>query len=111
MLGHISTTSYISYMELGRLDMLKQVADDAGELPMSDVVNLNMDFIGEIMLEEPIRVVTWVSKIGKKSMIFDNEIFAGDRLAAKGSATLVGFDTQTRQSIELPEHWRPSQKD
>lgn len=111
MLGHISTTSYVQYMELGRLDLLRHVATQISDMPMSVVANLNLDFIGEIMLDEPISVVTWVSHIGSKSMVVNNEIFAGERLAAKGSATMVGFDTTTRKATALPSHWRASIKD
>ena len=111
MLGHISTTSYVQYMELGRLDLLRHVAETISEMPMSVVANLNLDFIGEIMLDEPVSVVTWVSHIGSKSMVVNNDIFAGERLAAKGAATMVGFDTTTRKAITLPSHWRASIKD
>lgn len=111
MLGHISTTSYVQYMELGRLDLLRHVASQISDMPMAVVANLNLDFIGEIMLDEPISVVTWVSKIGSKSMVVNNEIFAGERLAAKGAATMVGFDTTTRKATTLPTHWRASIKD
>lgn len=111
LLGHISTTSYIQYMELGRLDLLRTVAAQISDLPMSVVANLNVDFIGEIMLDEAISVVTWVSHIGSKSMVVNNEIFAGERLAAKGTVTMVGFDTTTRKATTLPSHWRASTKD
>lgn len=111
MLGHISTTAYVQYMEIGRLDLLRHISNTVEDMPTSVVVNLNIDFISEIMLDEPISVVTWVSKIGGKSMAVENEIYAGERLAAKGTATLVGFDSKTRRSAALPTHWRASEKD
>ena len=35
-------------------------------------------------------------------------LFAGERLAAKGRVTVVAFDTKTRRSCRLPEHWQAS---
>ena len=108
-MGHISSNAYTQYMELGRADLFIAMADVGEEVPHSVVVNLNIDYVSEVIYGEAISVISWCSRVGNRSMTINNEIMAGDRIAAKASVTLVGFDPQTRRSCVLPAHWQPSE--
>lgn len=105
--GHISSGSYITYMEVGRTDFLYELGKHS-DMPMSVVVNINIDFVSETLFGEQLTVTTWCAKLGKKSMTLCNEIRTDDRLVSKGTVTIVGFDTQTRTSVPFPAHWEPS---
>ena len=106
-LGHISSSSYINYMEVGRAEFFYALAKDAS-VPYSAVVNINVDYVSEVIFGEDISVTSWCSRVGNKSMSVCNEVYAGDRLALKGVVTVVGFDPETRQSVTLPDDWEPS---
>ncbi len=106
-LGHISSSAYFQFMEIARTDLFMEIAK-MGAVPITVVANINIDYFNEVQFGEEISVLSWCSKLGSKSMVVCNEIFAGKSLAAKGRVTLVGFDTETRQSCVLPEHWEVS---
>jgi acyl-CoA thioester hydrolase len=106
-LGHISSASYIQYMEVGRTDFFYELAR-ASEVPHTAVVNINVDYVNETLFGNTVKVTTWCSRVGNKSMTIANEVHADDKLAIKGSVTVVGFDLESRQSCKLPQQWEPS---
>lgn len=105
--GHISSGSYITYLELARTDFLTELSK-VSEVPMNVVVNINIDYISETMYGEDVYVTTWCSKLGNKSMTLSSEIYANDRLVSRGQATVVGFDLASRTSVALPSSWEAS---
>lgn len=107
-MGHISSGSYIQYMEVGRIDFFHELAKNSS-VPHNAVININIDYISEILFGEEITVVSWCSRVGNKSMTISNEVYAGERLSLKGSVTVVGFDLDTRQSCSLPKDWEQSE--
>jgi acyl-CoA thioester hydrolase len=106
-LGHISSNAYFQYMELARTDLFIEISKTS-HVPITAVVNLNIDYVGEIQFGEAITAVSWCSKMGNKSMVVRSDILAGERVAARGTVIMVGFDTETRSSIVLPSDWEAS---
>lgn len=104
-LGHISSGSYITYMEVGRLDYFTYLEDQLGYKDTSVVANINLDYHQECFYGDAIRVVTWCSRVGTKSITLNAEIWANDNLAASGSSANVAFDPVARKSTTLPEGW------
>jgi acyl-CoA thioester hydrolase len=107
-MGHISSGSYITFMEVGRLDFFDQLPDNKGWEQPSVIANITIDYIQECHYSEAIEVLSWCPHVGKKSLKIINEIYANGNLVARGSVVVVGFDVQTRQSAPLPEDWEPS---
>ncbi|WP_101756703.1 thioesterase family protein [Oceanicoccus sp. KOV_DT_Chl] len=107
-MGHMSSGSYVTFMEVGRLDFFQQIHAQTGHSQASVVANINVDIISECRYGENIEVLSWCSRVGNKSLTVCNEIFANGRLVAKGSVVNVGFDTETRQSTAIPQNWKAS---
>ncbi len=111
-MGHVSSGSYITFMEVGRLDFFQAVMRQSGrdDLMANNMVvaNINIDYLRECRFDDDIEVVSWCSRVGTKSLTLNNDIFANGQLVARGSVTSVGFDPQTRQSAALPEGWEVS---
>ncbi|WP_317933515.1 thioesterase family protein [Halioxenophilus sp. WMMB6] len=107
-LGHISAGTYVTYMEVGRLDFYNLLAKDMGRLVTTVVADLHLDYLHECKYGDEIEVVSWCSRKGTKSLVIDAEIYANGRLSAKGYSTNVGFNPKTRQSEILPEAWEAS---
>lgn len=107
-MGHISNESYITYMQVGRLAFYEEITRVTGYDRPSVVANLNIDFINECFYGDDIEVITWCSKVGTKSLAIASEIFANGVVVARGTATNVGFNTETRQSEALPADWEAS---
>jgi acyl-CoA thioester hydrolase len=110
-MGHISSGAYINYMEVGRADFFYAVNDLCdGDVPYNAVVNINLDYLGEVIFGADVSVVTWCSKIGTKSMTISHEIIADGRVASRGHVTVVGFDLDTRKGCALPADWAVSER-
>lgn len=107
-MGHISSGSYVTFLEVGRLAFFHEV-EKLTETPDSMVVaNVTIDYLLECHYGDDIEVVTWASRVGKKSITLTSEILANGILRAKGSVTSVGFNAETRTSAPLPESWEAS---
>jgi acyl-CoA thioester hydrolase len=107
-MGHISNESYITYMQVGRLDFYNEITRLTGYDDASVVANINIDFLNECFYGDDIQVVTWCSRVGAKSLTICSEILANGKLVAKGCAVNVGFDKVTRKSAPLPADWQAS---
>ncbi|GAB3099561.1 acyl-CoA thioesterase [Aestuariicella hydrocarbonica] len=108
-MGHISSGSYVTFMEVGRLDFFDELEKLTPMAVGMVVANINLDYIQECVYGDHIEVVTWCSRVGTKSMTLRNEIYANGTLRAKGSVTSVGFDMTTRKAAALPEQWEASE--
>jgi acyl-CoA thioester hydrolase len=107
-MGHVSSGSYFQYMEVARTDFFYELANDS-KVPHNVVVNINIDYVSEVLFDEEVTVVSWCSRVGNKSMTISNEVYAGGRLSVTGNVTVVGFDLEKRQSCVLPNDWEPSE--
>lgn len=107
-LGHISSGSYITFMEVGRLDFFDQISHSLSGGDSMVVAHVDIDYLRECHFGDDIEVLTWCSRVGTKSLTIGNEIYANGTLRAKGSVTTVGFDPQTRTSVALPTGWEAS---
>jgi acyl-CoA thioester hydrolase len=107
-MGHFSSGSYITFMEIGRLDFFRKLVEQCGSDLSTVIANITVDILHESHYGDELEVASWCSRVGNKSLTIRNEIFANGRLVAKGSATNVGFDPVTRRSALLPQGWEAS---
>ena len=108
-LGHVSNSVYMQYFDMGRIDFFSSLAAVEESLPHNVVASVHIDMLREIRLADQVHVETWCTEIGNKSMKVEQHIFANDICATKATLILVGFDRKTRQSVQLPRHWKPSE--
>jgi acyl-CoA thioesterase FadM len=72
------------------------------------VANLNIDFLGEIKLQDSVHVATRCIKVGNKSIQLAQDIHANERCVTRAVTTLVGFDPVARKTVPLLAGWEPS---
>lgn len=104
-LGHVSNTVYGIYLEMSRVEWFRAIP---GELTPSVVANLNIDFLGEIRIDDQVHVITRCTRVGNKSIQLAQDIYANDHCVTKAVTVLVGFDPQTRQTVPLLTGWEPT---
>lgn len=107
-LGHISSGSYVTFMQVGRLEFFDEIKRRTGYDEDLVIANITVDYLRECFFGDAIEVVSWCSHIGRKSLKISCEIFANNTLVATGSAVNVGFNGETRQSQALPDSWAAS---
>jgi acyl-CoA thioester hydrolase len=104
-LGHVSNTVYAVYLELGRAQWFLSLP---GKPVPSVVVNLNINYLGEIKFEDKVHVITRCIKVGNKSIQLAQDILANERCVTTAVTTLVGFDPVARKAVPLLAGWEPS---
>ena len=103
--GHVSNSVYSQYFDIGRIHFFTELKKIT-EVPNMVIVSIKMDMLKEIRFNDEVLIKTRCSKMGNKSMTFEQNIFSNSELAAKGVVISAGFDPQTRKAIKLPEGWQ-----
>lgn len=109
MLGHVNNTVYFQYLDLAKSDFFLSILD--GEIDLKRiapvVVNINCDFSSPTHPGEKIEVRSRVSKIGEKSLVFEQQIINPDTGEVKCVArtVMVAFDLRHNASVPVPELW------
>ncbi len=88
------------------MDFFNKVAE-TGHCPSNVVASIHIEMLREIRLGDKVHVETWCSRIGHKSMVVEQYIFANNICATQATVVLVGFDNKARASKALPEVWEP----
>src|SRR5437899_372053 len=100
--GHVNNVVYLTYLEEARVDMLfvHEPIHRAGRLASGVVVARHeIDYKRPIVFRpEPLRIETWVSRIGNASFTLGHEVVDdtpdGKRLLyARAASVLVPYDT------------------
>ncbi|WP_067932019.1 acyl-CoA thioesterase [Alicyclobacillus kakegawensis] len=106
MFGHVNNARYFTYMEEARVRFLEEVLGTP-ELPVI-LASAKADFRGQTFFRDRVRIETWISRIGEKSLEFSYRMTrdATDDLLFEGSTVLVCYDYERMQSIPVPQEWR-----
>ncbi len=105
--GHVSNSVYSQYFDIGRIHFFTELRKIT-EVPNMVIVSIKMDMLKEIRFKDQVVIKTRCSKMGNKSMTFEQNIFSNNKLAAKGVVISAGFNPETRKAIKLPEDWQES---
>jgi acyl-CoA thioester hydrolase len=105
--GHINNTTIPIWFEAGRNQLFKLFTPDSsfGNWKMI-ILNMNVDYVGQIYFGRDVEINTWVKRIGKTSLELYEEIHQDNRLCVKGSAIYVNFNLQTQKSEPISEEIR-----
>jgi acyl-CoA thioester hydrolase len=105
--GHINNTFVPVWFEAGREEIFKIFAPTLSfkEWKLA-LVNVNIDYTNQIYLGNEVEVRTWIQKVGNKSFVVYEEMYQGDQLCAKGTATYVHMDYIQQKSEVIPQDIR-----
>jgi len=107
-MGHFSSATYFTFMEVGRLDFFGKLVEQTGCDPSTVIAHMSIDILRESRYGDDMEVLTWCSRVGAKSLTINAEIHANGQLVATGHVVSVGFDATSRQSTALPKGWQVS---
>ncbi|HSW12466.1 MAG TPA: thioesterase family protein [Solimonas sp.] len=104
ILGHVNNKAFMTYAESARAAFLIQTGLFDPRGPRQNVVaRIEIDYRRELHYPNELRVGLCVSRIGNKSFVLSQGIFAGDSCVATVNATMVHIDTASRQTTALGE--------
>ena len=105
--GHINNVFVPIWFEAGRREIFRILMSDLSFRNWRAIlVNFNVDFLDQIYFQEEAVVRTWIDRIGTKSFVIYEEIWQGERLCAKGTATYVYYCFDKGQSEPVPPECR-----
>lgn len=107
-LGHVNNAIYFTYLEEARTDVFRIFNPD---MVMRDwnliVASTRCDFLQEVLYLQKITVYTWIGRLGTSSFDVEHAIRdAEGNWVARGKATLLGFDFETKQGVPLTDEIR-----
>ncbi len=104
-LGHVNNAVYLSYFEHARVKMFEKLYDNKPHYNFV-VAHVEVDYIKPIFLEK-IKVISWISNIGRTSFKIDYEIYnSKNELCTKGFTIQVMFDPVKQQKVEIENDFR-----
>ncbi len=102
--GHINNTVIPVWLEAARNDLFRLFTPD---LSFNDwkmiILNMNVDYVGQIYFGIDVTVYTWVKKIGNSSLQLYEEVWQDERLCVKGAVTYVNYDLKKQKSEPIPD--------
>ena len=106
LLGHINNTTPALWFEQARNPFFRlfspdlSITRDTWKLIMA---HTDYDFVDQLFYHCDIEIRSMVSRIGTKSFTIYHEAWQNGKLCVKGSAVLVCYDFNSKQSIPIPE--------
>ncbi|MEN9969755.1 MAG: hypothetical protein RIR94_1962 [Bacteroidota bacterium] len=108
ILGHVNNSIYLTYFEMTRIHYFSQLVGpdwdwmENGVVLVQNEVNYHLP----VFLYDRPEIQMYCNKIGNKSFTLTYELYVKGELKTTGSSTLVGFNSNKQQSIEIPEKMR-----
>jgi acyl-CoA thioester hydrolase len=108
ILGHVNNAIYLTYFEIARMHYFAElVGTDWNWMEEGVVLVKNeVEYLKPIVLNDVPYVKVFLIQLGTKSFTLGYEITVNDQLVTKGSSVLVGFNSKTHSTIEIPERMK-----
>ncbi|MFI6867755.1 acyl-CoA thioesterase [Nocardia sp. NPDC050406] len=98
--GHMHNAAHLRYLEESRIDLFWS-REFGGPLV---VAQMDIDYRAPLKYrKQPVRVETWVTKVGGSSFALQQEIRDEDVLYSTATCTMVAFDRDTQRSRRMSE--------
>ena len=108
-LGHVNNTALPIWFEHARTPFFRlfnaELKLDTWNLILKKI---DVDFIAQIFLGEPVEVRSYLNHIGSSSFVVVHEAWQAGNLVAKGHAVMVHFDYQEQAKAAIPDDVRAS---
>ncbi|NMB61663.1 MAG: acyl-CoA thioesterase [Chloroflexi bacterium] len=108
---HVNNARFLTILEQARLHYLLELGLWEGKsfLDLGVIIaDIHIAYLAPIELLDEIKVGTRISRIGNKSMTFENEIqdCKDGSIKAKAEVVVVAYDFRSQQTKAVPLAWR-----
>ena len=102
--GHVHHEAIVGYVAHARVTFIDELVKRSGVKDIDYVlVNLNVDFLGEVNHPGVVDVSSWVERIGNKSVTTQYELFKDGEKFAKALSVNVFFNTKSKETVPIPD--------
>jgi acyl-CoA thioester hydrolase len=103
--GHVNHAVYVSFLELTRVQYLREVIGAGIDDLDAVVAHLEIDYERPITIEETVTVALRVIDLGRSSVTMGYEIRADGEVSATAETVMVRVDDDG-DATAMPEAWR-----
>ena len=106
--GHVNNVKYFEYLQEARIALLGLHRQDAQASRVHLVVaQTDVDYKRPILFRAaPYLCRTWISHVGRTSVVFDSIIYDGDLVLARARVVGVCVDGESGRPTPVPDHYR-----
>ncbi|MBD5281794.1 MAG: acyl-CoA thioesterase [Muribaculaceae bacterium] len=110
MLGHLNNAVYTQMMDIGKVAYFTAINGGPIEWGSVNLVvaNINVNYLKQTTLYEPLEVLTRCHKLGTKSLVLHQQVVnsATGEVKADGYATMVSIDLKSKITTPITSDWR-----
>lgn len=108
---HVNNTRFLTYIEQARLAYICHLDlwDGKSFLDLGIIIaDVHVAYLSPIVLGQKIRVGVRVSRIGNKSLTFDNQVEDenSSEILATGEVVVVAYDFHKQKTVPVSDVWR-----
>jgi acyl-CoA thioester hydrolase len=105
--GHVNNAVFLTYVESARVAYLLETGAATELFDMSFIVaRAEIDFRSPVRFGDAVDVGVRATRFGTRSFDLEYELRVGNQLVAEARTVQVGYDYETRETMEIPEEWR-----
>ena len=110
--GHVNNAKHLTYFEQARIAYwikLGLFTKDQSFMEIGVILaDVHLTYLEPIYYGQNIQVGVHVSKLGNKSMTWEQNIVDADtgKELARGEVVVVAFDYRKEQTMSIPQEWR-----
>jgi acyl-CoA thioester hydrolase len=110
--GHVNNAKHLTYFEQARIAYLVELGLFTKDQSFMEIgvilADVHITYLAPIYFGEQIKVGVHISKLGNKSMKWEQKIVdvESDKEIAKGEVIMVTYDYRAEKTILIPQEWR-----
>lgn len=110
--GHVNNAKHLTYFEQARIAYwikLRLFTKDQSFMELGVILaDVHITYLEPIYYGQNIQVGVHVSKLGNKSMTWEQNVVDADtgKELAKGEVIMVAYDYRAEKTISIPQEWR-----
>ncbi len=110
--GHVNNAKFLTYFEQARLAYWIQLGiftTDQSFMELGIILaDVHITYLAPVYYGQNIKVGVHVSKLGNKSMTWEQNVVDADtgRELAKGEVVVVAYDYREEKTVSIPQDWR-----
>lgn len=110
--GHVNNAKHLTYFEQARIAYLVELGLFTKDQSFMEIgvilADVHITYLAPIYFGEQIKVGVHISKLGNKSMTWEQNIVDVEsrKEIAKGEVIMVTYDYRAEKTILIPQEWR-----
>ena len=110
--GHVNNAKHLTYFEQARIAYMIELGLFTKDQSFMEIgvilADVHLTYLEPIYYGQNIQVGVHVSKLGNKSMTWEQNIVDADtgRELARGEVVVVAYDYSKEQTMSIPQEWR-----